>query len=280
MKRILFTLVAVICVSPSLTWSANRAGLVIQDSTGELITRCVEFDEISITVDELIRRSGFEYVISQTQFGPALCYLHTDGNANVNRCFEHSLGYFWNFFQRVDNAWKSAEVGIGEALVENGELIGFAFGGFNEVQLPDLDSQDVCGFTSTAGIVIDHSDGTRKIVVVDFPGETITGLQLLQRSGLHLITSETSFGTAICSIDHEGSAANNCFGDPQFRYWSFNTFINKEWVSSPVGAGDSIVRHGDILGFHFTTYGTSPLSIHEDDVFGQTSAVSGWQYAK
>lgn len=276
MKKMWVVLFALFVLFPAAGWSANWAGLVIQDSTGELITRCVEFSEDSITGEELLKRSGFKIKLNQTDFGAAVCYLHNDGMTEEGACFSHPLGYFWNFFELKNGEWSEAEVGISAYNVSHGNVLGFAFGAWGEVQLPALTGMDLCGYTGQAGLVIDHSDGMRKIVVVEFPGETVTGMQLLQKSGLPLVTSETSFGTAICAIDNEGQESGNCFGDPLFRFWALNLLQDDRWIASWVGAGDLIVRDGDIHGYFFAEYGVPQPSASREEVFGLGSDVKDW----
>ncbi len=255
-------------------FTQNTAGIVVQNSTGEIITRCVEFSEAEITVDELLVRSGFKVVIADTDFGKALCFLHDDGVGDANNCFGHPLGWFWEFFQHNGVEWESSMAGIGDATVSDGSLVGFDFGAFGENGLPPMTYDDVCGFTSTAGIVIDHSDGERKVVTVDFPGETITGTQLLQKSGLEVTISDTSFGPALCSLDGEGQPESDCFGDPLGRFWGFNILTpNDEWTFSEVGIGDAILRDSDVAGFFFSTFGTEQPPISRFEVLGQTSNV-------
>lgn len=257
---------------------ASSAGIVIQNSTGELITRCIEFEEDEIAVDELILRSGFKTVMSETSFGQGICFLHDDGITDEGNCFGHPLGWFWEFFVHNGTEWESSQVGISSAVVGDGALVGFVFGAFGENELPPMTYDDVCGYTSIAAVVVDHSDGSRKVVHIEFTGETVTGTQLLQKSGLDVITNESSFGTALCSLDGEGQPGSDCFGDALGRYWGFNLLTeSNEWAYSEVGIGEAIIRDGDITGFIFAGYGTEQPPITHDEVFGQTSSVETWE---
>lgn len=276
MKKMWVVLGVLFVLFPAVGWSANWAGLVIQNSTGELITRCVEFNENSLTAEDLLKRSGFKIILNQTNFGAAVCYLHNDGMTDEGDCFSHPLSFFWNFFESKNEQWVTAEEGVSTYKVTHGGVLGFAFGAWGEVHLPPLSGLDLCGYTSRAGLVIDHSDGNRKVVVVEYLGETITGLQLLRKSGLPLVTSETVFGTAICAIDSEGPASENCFGDPLFRYWGFNLLQDNQWIASWVGAGDTIVRDGDVHGYFFAEYGVPQPGITREEVFRLGSDVEKW----
>jgi len=258
----------------------NQAGVVIQNSTGEIITRCVEFEEESITVDELIRVSGFNHVISESEFGPSLCFLHDEGSPDPDACFEHPQGWFWNFFVHQEGEWISSDLGIGSVNVSDGDMVGFAFGTFGEVTQPEMTYEEVCGFTSEAGLVIDHSDGSREVLTVPFQGETITGYQLLEKSGLSFVSSQSSFGIGICAIDGEGQAEDNCFDDPQGRFWGLSYLTEEGWVSSPVGVTETIVREGDVHGWFFAEFGTEQPSITFDEVFNTTSGCIHWLQMK
>lgn len=264
-------------VGGSLLGFAGTAGIVVQNSNGNVITRCVEFDEAQITVDELLVRSGFKLVISETSFGKALCFLHDDGIADAGNCFGHPLGWFWELFVHNGTEWESAPIGIGDAVVTDGSLVGFDFGAFGENGLQPMSYDDVCGYTSAAGLVVDHSDGSRKIVQVEFTGETITGTQLLRISGLAVTTNETSFGTALCALDGEGQPGTDCFGDALGRFWGFNILTeDDEWTFSDVGIGEAVLRDGDVTGFQFAEFGIAQPPITKNDVFGVASNVDDW----
>jgi len=277
-NRIAFVLLLLLFSISS--FAANQVSIVVKNSSGDVITRCVEFEEEALTVDTLIKRSGFKHTIADTDFGPALCFLHDEGNPDPNNCFEHPQDWFWNFFQFQNGAWESAPVGIGTATVTDGDMVGFAFGAFGETTLPELTPEEVCGITSMAGLVVEHSNGERIIRVVEFPGETITGIQLLERSDVEFVMTETSFGTAICSIDGEGQPQSDCFGDPEGRFWGLNVLTENGWESSMVGVGDTILYNGDVHGWVYSTDSSSIDPITFDQVFNTTSMIEGWAAQK
>ncbi len=253
----------------------NQAGILIQNSTGELISRCVEFQEESLTVQELLNRSGFKTVFSEN--GDSLCFLHDDGISDPVECANNPDESSWNFYTREQNTWEIQQ-DLTSFQVTHGSLIGFDYGIGSETELPLATFSELCGITNHAGLVIDHSDGSRKTVVVEFPGETITGLQLLQKSGLDLVTVEFSFGTAICAIDGEGPPPEDCFNDPLGRFWNFNILDDEnQWYSSPVGSGDSIVRDEDVHGYIFGEWGVVQPPITRSEIFGFQSAAILWE---
>ncbi|MBN2327349.1 MAG: hypothetical protein JXR73_09345 [Candidatus Omnitrophica bacterium] len=258
----------------STGWTANKAGVVIQNSTGEVITRCVEFEEEFVTVEDLLAQSGFAMITEDTAWGAQLHYLHDDG---VPFGVTHSQGWFWNFFLREDDQWISAPVGISSATAVDGSLFGFGFGAWGEVELPQRTYADVCEVTNQAALVIDHSNGARIVQVVEFYGETITGLQLLLKSNLDVVSKETFYGTAVCAIDGEGQPADDCFGDAEGRYWGLNILdSNNAWAVSIEGAGDLIVRRHDVHGYIFGLWGVIQPPIDRSDIFEIPSGIPFW----
>ncbi len=263
---------------PFSVLAAGKAGLVIQNSTGEVITRCVEFDEEAIAVDELLERSGFKLITEQKTWGTSINFIHDDG---VQAGESHPDGWFWNFYQHDGTNWVMSDVGVTTAQATDGTIFGFVFGAWDAVQPPQKTFADVCEITSIAGLVIDHSDGSRTVRSVQFFGETVTGYQLLQKSGLDYIASEQSWGVAICSIDGEGMPSDDCFNDPEGRYWGLNILDETDtWISSPVGASDTIVYEGDVHGYLYGVWGTVQPSIMREEALSQTSNVAEWANMK
>jgi hypothetical protein len=272
--RILVWVAVWLMAATSFAGAANKAGMVIQNSTGEVITRCVEFSAESLSVDQLIEQSGFEWAYLEEGDQKTICYLHDDG---MQDCSDHDTGWVWNIYRKMEDNWILVDTGITETQAADGSLFGFAFGPVGEPTPPPVTFADVCETLSRAAVIVDHSDGTRKIHVVEFPGETITGMQLLHRSRFDIVFYETSFGTAICSFDGEGQPADNCFGDPLGRYWAFHTLgAEDEWVGSWVSAAHTIVRDGDIHNYIYTSEIVTPPPIEPDEVFPPQSAAQAW----
>ncbi len=277
-KRNVIAVISIVFLATHLAVANNQAGLVIKNSTGEVISRCVEFEEDVLTVEKLIKRSGFKQVLSQSSFGASICFLHDDGVGDAENCFNDPRGYFWNFMIHENGEWASASVGISTATAVNGSLFGFAYGAWGEVELPPLTFNDVCGFTSKAAVVIDHGDGRRVINVVEFPGETQNGLHLLQQSGLDLVIQQSSFGPAICSIDGEGQPADNCFGDPEGRFWNFSILDeNDQWMVASVGVNEIVVRDGDVHGYRWGLWGEEQAPITRNEIFDNPTGIPFWQ---
>ena len=274
MKRICFGVFGLLILLPFSVLAASKAGIVIQNSTGEVITRCVEFEESQITVDELLIRSGFELVTEKKSWGTSVKFIHDDG---VHAGETDPRGWFWNFYQNNGSNWVMSDTGVSSTQAKEGTIFCFVYGAWDAVKPPQKNFADVCELVSHAGLVIDHSDGRRLVQIVSFNGETITGYQLLQKSGLNLVSHESSWGLGICSINGEGMAANSCFDDPQGRYWAFNVLgTDNSWISSPVGVSKAIVYDQDVHGYYYSTWGMVQAAITHNEVFGLPSSVSGW----
>ena len=103
-----------------------------------------------------------------------------------------------------------------------------------------------------AGLVLRHSNGAIITRTVAFGEDAITGLDLLQRSGLGVIIDTTSgLGAAIAQIDGEGcnypkeSAFCKCQGRPCI-YWNYYHQRGGAWVYSSLGASGSLIKDGDV----------------------------------
>lgn len=271
-RRILY--LAVVCTACSSAWASNKAGVLIKNSTDSLITRCVEFEEEFISAEELLKRSGFALVTEESTFGTLIDYLYNDG---MNDGSYSEDGKFWNFFLHDGSDWIMAEVGISDATVANGSLIGFGYGAWGEVVLPPKTFAEVCEIKSKAALVIDHNDGNRVVQVVEFFGETLTGMQLLRKSGLNLVTAEGSHGIEICAIDNEGQSAEDFINNPQSVYWVLNLLDeNDEWQASMTGTNSAIVHNNTVHGYKLGYWGEGQNPITRSEIFGLPSAVSNW----
>ena len=105
-----------------------------------------------------------------------------------------------------------------------------------------------------AGLVVTFGGGRTENFCIEFTEESITGMQLLQRSGLTVVTdSFGGVGAAVCNIDGEGcDDPGNCFckcGGGQCQYWAYFQFRDGAWAYSPQGSGLRIVRDGDTDGW-------------------------------
>jgi len=102
-----------------------------------------------------------------------------------------------------------------------------------------------------AGLVVRFNDERVNTACVEFSEESLTGLELLARSGLDV---GLGFGgRAVCRIEGVGCTGDNCFCQctgAECKYWAyFRLDADGEWRYAQVGAGDTVVRDGDVEGW-------------------------------
>lgn len=108
-----------------------------------------------------------------------------------------------------------------------------------------------------AGVLVYHGDGRMTYALVAFPEETISGIELLRRSGVDLVTvSFGGLGEGVCQIDGEGCQPGECrrrlcqTGDPQSPFWHYvRQTAPGVWSVASLGASATKVRDGDIDGW-------------------------------
>ena len=99
-----------------------------------------------------------------------------------------------------------------------------------------------------AGLVIDPGDDDATLVCVPFEGDTMTGMDLLNASGIPHDAPE-GFVESIMDISNP---------DGGTFYWSYWTWNGQAWAFSMAGAGDSTVFPGSIEAWHFTSWEVFP----------------------
>lgn len=105
-----------------------------------------------------------------------------------------------------------------------------------------------------AGLVIHHGGGRVVTACVGFSEPNISGLELLQRSGIPLVTQGSGIGAAVCKIDGEGCEypTEDCFcrrDGTQSIYWAYSQLRAGEWMYSPLGASNTRVQPGAVEGW-------------------------------
>ncbi|MHB8685211.1 MAG: hypothetical protein ACYC9X_12905, partial [Dehalococcoidia bacterium] len=103
-----------------------------------------------------------------------------------------------------------------------------------------------------AALVVTFSNGTpTKRFCVEFTEPSISGLELLQRSGLPVVTSGGGLGAAVCAIDGVGStdasSYSTCLGHGSS--WAYYQYAAGAWRLSPVGASTTVVSDGAVEGW-------------------------------
>jgi hypothetical protein len=127
-----------------------------------------------------------------------------------------------------------------------------------------------------AGMVIDYGDGTLTYAIVPFEEESISGIELLERSGVPLVTVDFGgLGQAVCTIGERGCGVGDCrqrvcqSADRDSPFWKYFRLEDGEsWTVLPLGASSAKVEDGSIEGWSWT--GTEPdLPVVDLEEIGQ-----------
>ena len=115
-----------------------------------------------------------------------------------------------------------------------------------------------------AGLVVVHGDGRVVTSCVAFSEESISGVELLRRSGLTVtVGAYAGFGYGVCEIDGEGCPAGQpcfcqCEGSP-CAYWVYShRRPDGSWAISGVGASGWQMHDGDVDGWVWGDGSTAP----------------------
>lgn len=110
-----------------------------------------------------------------------------------------------------------------------------------------------------AALVVRFGDGSVVSKCVTFPEETVSGSELLGRSGLTvLIDPHSGFGEAICKVSDGAHSdgcdypAQECFCQCQSAecvYWAYYHLQDGRWAYSDVGPSNWKVKDGDVEGW-------------------------------
>jgi hypothetical protein len=105
-----------------------------------------------------------------------------------------------------------------------------------------------------AGLVVHYSDGSVVRACIAFGEDEISGLELLERSGLPIVTQSGGIGAAVCKIGPDGCdyPSEACFCErsgSRSIYWAFYTLDAGEWRYASLGAANVPVRDGDVHGW-------------------------------
>ncbi len=112
------------------------------------------------------------------------------------------------------------------------------------------------GPSHRAGLVVRHGDGAMTYAVVAFPEESISGIDLLDRSGIaYLSVPFGGLGEGVCEIEREGCEVSMCRrtvcqttrSSPFWQY--LDQGADESWQVAPLGASSSRVDDGDVLAW-------------------------------
>jgi hypothetical protein len=125
------------------------------------------------------------------------------------------------------------------------------------------------------GLVIRHGDGTLVEIYVQFDEASLTGEELLNRSGLDF--SEAPFGglgAGVCSIGGEGCPSDNCYcksyTTPAY-YWRYYALQDGGWLEQLRGPSTHVLHDGDVDAWSWTAGDPGLPNLTIDDI----AAVNG-----
>lgn len=140
-----------------------------------------------------------------------------------------------------------------------------------------------------AAVAVFFGDGSSAARCVAFSEASISGYELLRRSGLPLAVEFGSVGAAVCRIEQVGCAYPDqpCFCQCQTlgascTYWVYMQLADGAWRTSGQGAGMQQVRDGDVDGWLWSTgsdrsgqsTGALPDPVPFEQVCGTASATA------
>lgn len=151
-------------------------------------------------------------------------------------------------------------------------LVALVRGGAGMASVQDASPLDV------AGVVVDYGDGRISYAVVPFEEGTISGFEMLRRSGLSLLSVEFGgMGEGVCAIEETGCDLAACrarlcqTGDPDSPFWHYvQSGGDGDWLPAPLGASSSQIEPGDVDGWFWT--GAAPVAHAPtlEDIVSQT----------
>ena len=135
--------------------------------------------------------------------------------------------------------------------MRSGKAAWLGFSGAAALAAALLTSHPAHAAVHHAALLIEHSGGGVLARCVAFAEDQITGLQLVQRSGVeYQAQSFGSIGSAMCQLDREpASVPPGCFGSG--AYWQYFHRQGTGWQTASVGASSSLLHDGDMDGWHY-----------------------------
>ncbi len=98
-------------------------------------------------------------------------------------------------------------------------------------------------------LVVRFDDDTVVTRCITFSAAQISGYEVLERSGLAIVTDFSGMGASICKIADTGCPADNCFCKSPPNYWSYWRLEGETWVYAQAGASGHQVGNGAVEGW-------------------------------
>jgi hypothetical protein len=100
-----------------------------------------------------------------------------------------------------------------------------------------------------AALVVRFNDATVITRCITFTEPTISGYELLHRSGMTITARTNGSNALICAIGDTGCPASDCFCQAPNDYWSYWHMQATGWAYAGEGAGSYAVAGGDMQGW-------------------------------
>lgn len=129
------------------------------------------------------------------------------------------------------------------------------------------------GENHIAGLIVDYGEGRISYALVPFTEDTLSGFELLDRSGLSLLTVQFGgLGNGVCAIEGTGCDLAACrtrlcqTGDPASPFWHYAQYRDATWVFAPLGASASSVSDGGLDAWSWSSDSPNPGPMALDDL--------------
>lgn len=178
-------------MNTSAQTTQNRAGLVIQSTSGQITTSCVTFSEPEINGYDLLHRSNLPLIVDIAS-GGMVCKIQSTGcNYPTQKCFcecqdMNQSCVYWIYYIQTGGAWKYSPLGAFGQKVTNGSVNGWAYG---------------AGGASSGGVMppvmtIDQICGAAAVTAPATTAATAVPQPTLKLTSTPIVTSTASLQTA------------------------------------------------------------------------------------
>jgi len=100
-----------------------------------------------------------------------------------------------------------------------------------------------------AALVIQFDNARVLTFCISFSEPSISGHELLKRSGLPVVSAIDPLGYAVCKINQVGCPEEDCFCQSPPNYWSYWHLNQNTWVYSAAGSSSYTIQNGAVDGW-------------------------------
>jgi hypothetical protein len=140
----------------------QRAAVVVRLDEGRVESRCVAFEEASISGYDLLLRSGLAVDAQVASIGTMVCAVAGTG-CPVNDCLCQCQGgencVYWSYWHLTDGRWQYARAGAGSYRISDGMVDGWVWGPGSVSSAPpppEITFAEVCADDQTPPVAGDQ----------------------------------------------------------------------------------------------------------------------------